>query len=342
VNTHIDASSDAVSLDATGHVRAIERSKATTPSPATKRSILLRQEVDEKGKRKRTMLERRVFARTHGNVFATHRMLHRAGAWAALYTVKIPATIKSSILVPVIIAVVAIGFIISIVQCVIQLRTPPPAPREDGDGGSGGQVEGEEPPAEAVEHDFKRSPEALHKDIYGMGVAALIRDSQRIASGSESAGLRISRMMISLLTLLFAVTLQIFLLVEMKHLVTSVSTNEAQDTYEKYEIWMYGNDKSRMDKIDNGQVRGVPAYFDKTRFDGLTDEMKDSICQVPLSQPTFFIAILLVWTLVCTNELRIAFDVAGALLVTTPTIQSMQDSIKETEQKHDEAVVVVG
>lgn len=311
----------------------------------SKRAGLLRQEGDEVGHQKHhTMLERRRFAKRHGNIFATRRLLQRTGAWARLWTFNgIPTQVTSSTLVPIIIGTILIGFLVTILQCVVSMRqrsARETETHEDGDGGSGGLGEGEQTPA--VEHDFKRSPSALDEDIYGMGVAALIRDMQRVALGSESKGLRVSRMMISLLTLIFTMTLQVFLLVEMKHLVTSVSTNESQDDYEKYEVLMYGNDKSKMTHLSDGQVRGVPSQFNATRFDGLSAEMKDAICQVPLSQPTFFIAILLVWTLVCTHELRNAFDMGGALLLSTPTIADMKESIIETDRKGDEGVIVVG
>lgn len=193
-----------------------------------------------------------------------------------------------------------------------------------------------------MEHDFHHSPEGLDQDIYGMGITALIRDTQRFALGTECFALRLSRLLISLLTMLFTMSLQVFLLVQMKTLVTSASTREAQDTYQKYEVAMYGNDKSRMTAFPHGQLRGKPEWFDGSAFTGLSDEEKDAVCQVPLSQPTFFIALLLVWTLVCFSELRHSFDIAGSLIVATPTIESMKDSLKESEKQGDEAVVVIG
>lgn len=325
-------------VDAIGH----ERHEASSHE----RAALLRQEEDDTANktgsgRHRTMQERRKWARTHGNVFATRRMLGQTMAWSSYYATKVPTTVTSSFLVPIVIAAISIGFLISIAQCIARMRQPSAREVAEGDGGSGGSGE-IDPLAPFVEHEFKRSPQPLEEDIYGMGVAALIRDMQRVAAGSESKGLRISRMLISLLTLIFTMTLQTFLLVEMKLLVTSVSTNEAQDTYEKYEVWMYGNDRSNMTKLPDGEVRGVPGNFDMKKFSGLDDQLKDAICQVPLSQPTFFIAILLVWTLVCTNELRNAFDMAGSLIISTPTIPDMKDSIQETPEQGDEAMICIG
>jgi len=269
-------------------------------------------------------------------------MLHRSIAWANLCTITLPDTVTHSVILPVVLTFLICGCGLTIVQCIAQLRGGSPTDQslaEDGDGGSGGINENTQP---LVERDFHHSPEGLDEDIYGMGIAALIRDSQRFALGTECKGLRASRLMVSLLTMFFTMTLQIFILVQMKTLVTSVSTNQAQDQYQKFEVLMYGNDKSKMTTISNGQVRGNPALFNATLFDTMTDDDKDTICQVPLSQPTFFIGLLLVWTLVCFTELRHSADLVGSIIYSTPTVSSMKDSIQETEELGDEAVIVVG
>jgi len=343
----IDSHGDMIALDGTKDAHALavamkHQADHSLEEAGSKRTGLLSQGQEVGHARHRTMLERRKWARKHGNIFATHRMMRRVFSWTSLYAgVGLPNTVTSSWLVPIIIITLALGFSITIFQCVVRQRSAREAGvPQDGDGGSGTPGQNEAQPN--VEHDFKRSPTSLDEDIYGMGIAALIRDTQRVACGSESRGLRVSRMMISLLTLIFTMTLQVFLLVEMQHLVTSVVTKEAQTTYGEFEVPMYGNDKSKMETMSDGELRGVDSQFDMTRFAGLDDETKDAICQVPLSQPTLFIAILLVWTLVCTNEMRNAFDMAGSLLVSTPTIANMKESIAETEEKNDDAVVVVG
>jgi len=330
-----------------GHILAVDGATSKSGQSlvlqnATERAGLMRQEGDKVVHKHRTMHERRIWAKTHGNLYATHRLLHRTVAWSQLYAFKLPSTLTGSVIIPVISAFLLCGCGLSIFHCVMQLRrgSARDLAGEDGDGGSGGLGEGEG--ASPVEHDFHRSPDPLDEDIYGMGIAALIRDTQRMAMGTECFQLRVTRLLLSMMTLIFTMILQVFLLVQMKILVTSVSTNQAQDTYQKYEIWMYGNDRSRMNQLDDGQVRGKEEFFDPKQFAGLTDDLKDAICQVPLSQPTFFIGILLVWTLVCFSELRHSFDLAGSLVWSTPTIPSMKESIEETEKTGDEAVIVVG
>lgn len=207
---------------------------------------------------------------------------------------------------------------------------------EDGGSGSNSSI------APMVEKDFKRVPEGLEEDLYGMGIASLIRDSQRFAMKTELMSLRLARLAISMLVLVFTMTLQVFLLIEMKVLVTSVSTHEARDVYDKYEVHMYGNNPDHMVTTVNGYHRGTDGNFDIAHFADLDDSVKESACQMPLSQPTFFIGILLVWALVCFAEIRRTFDLGISLVWATPTVSSMRESCEDTPESGDEAVLVVG
>lgn len=201
---------------------------------------------------------------------------------------------------------------------------------------------GSDQPDRFVEKEINCPPEGLDEDIYGMGIAAIIRDMQRFAMKTELRALRMSRLGLSLLTLAFTATLQVFLLCEMKQLVTSVSTLETRTAYDKYEVWMYGNNKSGMTKTENGYYRGVPGNFNISQFATLDDDVKDNACQIPLSQPTFFIGVLLIWTLVIVADMRRVVNLGGALVRYTPTIDSMKDACEDAPDHGDEAVVVVG
>lgn len=244
-------------------------------------------------------------------------------------------------LMPVMIGFVSVGFLISCVIIVLVLRGQPvdvpQAPANSETGGSGGESS-----ALTAEKDVHHSPEGLDEDLYGMGIAALIRDSQRFAQNSELFHLRFSRLMIALLVLLFTMTLQIFLLFEMKVLVTSVSTKEAREAYDEYEVYMYGNNPANMTVTANGYHRGKPENFKIERFDTLPDDLKEDVCQISLSQPTFFMAILICWTLVCAAEMRRSLELAVSLAWSTPTIASMADATVETPESGDEAVLVTG
>jgi hypothetical protein len=208
------------------------------------------------------------------------------------------------------------------------------AGKEQGDSGSSATA------ATAFkEKEFTNIPHGLQEDIYGMGIAAIIRDTQRFAMKTEKYALRASRLSITIMVLVFTMSLQVFLMYEMKHLVTSVSTREARDVYDQYEVVMYNNNVT---KSENGFSRGIDGAFDISRFAKLDDDTKDNACQMPLSQPTFFIGIILIWTLVCVAEIRRAVNLGGSLLWYTPTIASMEHACEDTPETGDEAVIVTG
>jgi len=125
-------------------------------------------------------------------------------------------------------------------------------------------------------------------------------------------------------------------------MVTSVATKDARESYDKYEMWMYGNSSGSTTLTENGYHRGVDGYFDIKRFDTMDQDVKDGVCQLPISQPTFFLCIMLTWSLVCLGELRHSLCIGYSMVVLTPTIASMADSLQETPEDGDEAVIVEG
>lgn len=280
------------------------------------------------------------------NLHSASLLLKRMGVWhGATPAIPIPgvkSTTMNSALVQAVLVFLGVGIILSIVVGCLGASSSAGGDQllaEDERAHRENMNEGGSPD---VEKTFVRRPEGLDEDLYGMGIASLIRDSQRFAMGTEMLGLRLGRLSISLLVLSFTMTLQVFLLYEMKHLVTSVSTHEARETYDKFEIAMYGNSTDSLTLTENGYHRGKDGYFDVSRFKGMPDDEKDSACQMPLSQPTFFIGILLVWTLVCISEVRRTMDLAVSLLFATPTIATMKESVQETPEDGDEAVIVIG
>lgn len=214
---------------------------------------------------------------------------------------------------------------------------------EDEDGVNEGMTQQDVQQAQTrVEREMNRSPEGLDEDIYGMGIAVIIRDSQRLAKNTPLAALRCTRVTISVLVLLFTGTMQVFILFESKHLVTSQSTHETRDIYDQYEIIMYGNTTDGLRVNENGYHRGVDGHFNADNFAKLGDELRDSVCQLPLSQPSFCLGVLLIWTFLCAAEMRGVMGMGAGLLIQTPTIASMADSCRETPESGDEAVLVEG
>jgi len=98
------------------------------------------------------------------------------------------------------------GFVVTICVCIIQLRFDRDGDglndeTEDADGGTGQTTETQG--GSPVERDLKCTPDPLAQDLYGMGIAAIIRDSQRFAQNTEALTLRISRLSISIMVLVF-------------------------------------------------------------------------------------------------------------------------------------------
>jgi len=256
-----------------------------------------------------------------------------------------PKTIYQSNMFITLIIFGGVGLVLSVTASILARMSTQDAgaPEANADSGGSNADSGGSGQTEIYkEKELTSPPEGLDEDIYGMGIASIIRDMQRYAMNTELMALRMSRLSISLLTLAFTAVLQVFLLFEMKHLVVSVSTMETRSAYDKFEVWMYGNDKSKMVTTENGYYRGVPGHFNMSMFATLDDDVKDNACQIPLSQPTFFIGVLLIWTLVIVADMRRVVNLGGALLRQTPTIDSMKDSIVDTPEDGDNAVIVIG
>lgn len=140
--------------------------------------------------------------------------------------------------------------------------------------------------------------------------------------------------------LVLVLILQIYLMAELKALVTSVAVNQIRSVYDRYEIIMYGNDTARMARTANGFHRGREPYFDPQNFEKLDEEDKEQVCQIPLSQPTFFMTLLTIWTFTVVADIRKAIDTWVRIVRITPTIDSMKDSMEQAEGSDEEFVII--
>mmetsp|Transcript_3480 Transcript_3480/g.7034 ORF Transcript_3480/g.7034 Transcript_3480/m.7034 type:complete len:349 (-) Transcript_3480:464-1510(-) len=176
------------------------------------------------------------------------------------------------------------------------------------------------------EHDHvKPDPESLSEDLYGAGIAALLRDSLSISQG-KSPLLRISRISITTVLLFLTIVLQAFLVWEFKRLVTAYAVHEAREAYDKFETTMY---EGHTTQTVNGYRRGIEGHFNPDRFADLTVKEKRGICQIPLSQPWFFGCILAIWSFTVMNDVRKILSLADLLILQTPTISSLQGMLKK-------------
>eukprot|EP00913_Durusdinium_trenchii_P011657 g10948.t1 len=190
--------------------------------------------------------------------------------------------------------------------------------------------------------------EALGQDVYGAGIAALVRDSYSLVEGKGEMTLRVSRLASSFLLMAFVVFLQIFLISQMQALVASRAVTEIRQIYGRYEFVMYGADVTHNYLTPNGFPRGLDKrYFDATlglkgkelnvalrralpalraNFARLTDDEKDLACAIPFSQLQILVPILFIWTLTIVADLRRCGDLFVRLILATPTITSMKET----------------
>ncbi|CAJ1334435.1 unnamed protein product [Effrenium voratum] len=183
-------------------------------------------------------------------------------------------------------------------------------------------------------------PEALEEDLYGLAIASIVRDSRSYCKGYSTAGLMLARMGVSVMILVLTLVLQVYLMASLKALVTSVAVNQIRTVYDQYEIIMYGNDTSRMARTANGFHRGRDPYFNPKNFELLDEEQKEQVCQIPLSQPTFFMTLLTIWTFTVVADMRKTFDMWIRVAKVTPTVESMKNSMEPVEGS--EEMVIVG
>ncbi|CAJ1342000.1 unnamed protein product [Effrenium voratum] len=186
----------------------------------------------------------------------------------------------------------------------------------------------------------EREPENLDEDVYGAGVATLVRDAYSCVEGKGDIILRVSRLSSSLLLMVFVISLQVFVILQMQALVASRAVTEIRQIYGRYEFVMYGADMAHVYLTPNGFPRGVDKqYFDAANFGRLTEDEQATACRIPFSQPKLLLPILFIWTLSIVADLRRCGDLFVRLILATPTITSMRDAVVEGE---GECEIVVG
>eukprot|EP00928_Gymnodinium_smaydae_P037991 TRINITY_DN26300_c0_g1_i1.p1 TRINITY_DN26300_c0_g1~~TRINITY_DN26300_c0_g1_i1.p1 ORF type:complete len:522 (-),score=100.46 TRINITY_DN26300_c0_g1_i1:113-1678(-) len=236
-------------------------------------------------------------------------------------------------LFPVLLGAILSFFLLGIIALGAYRPSAPPA-AEGGEGGEGEALAG-------GGDIIKEEAQPLEEDLYGIAIASLVRDTKVISQNTPTKMLRISRVLSTILLVCFCVTLQIFLLQQLKFLVSAVSVTEIRALYSKYEVIMYGNNTDNLFKTPNGFWRGIPKHFNASLFELVSEEDKEQVCRIPLSQPTFLMCLLLIWAFTVTADVRGCCELAFKLVWTTPTVASMEESTEDREEEQD-GVTVVG
>lgn len=173
----------------------------------------------------------------------------------------------------------------------------------------------------------KCGPEPLEEDAYGLAIESLVHNTALIASGTGSKSHWLSRLALTQGILFMNMALQMYLLQLILRLCASVSVHNIREAYDNYEFHMYGRQESHTFLTANGKHRGLGEFFDPRNFATLPEDLKHSVCNIPFSQPVFFIVVIFIWTLVCVKEIKTVCDTYRALIVNTERCDSMSQAL---------------
>jgi hypothetical protein len=173
---------------------------------------------------------------------------------------------------------------------------------------------------------------SLTRDTYFMGV-----------EGASTA--RIIRVCVSLFLLSLTIFIQAFLLAMVTKYVAARSVSDIRAAYDTFEVTMYGKEHTTL--TVNGKHRGIPAFeppLDEAmkRLNTLTPTQRDDACRIPLSQPTFFGLVLLVWTLTCLAELRKAVNLQMQILMLEKVSSMKYAIIREFYDASESEGIITG
>lgn len=185
-------------------------------------------------------------------------------------------------------------------------------------GGLVSQVEDEDEAAAPI---YILRNQKLQEDVYGYVCCSIIRDVAILVGKAGSLDVRIARLGYSLFLLAFNIGVQVLFVTNLKRFVIRGSVRDIRRDYDTYQTSMYGQCE-----WSSGFPRGVQGTFQAWKFDTLQPELQERICQVPLSQPTFFALALFVWSLTCFGEVQTAVYAAKRFLQ-LPTMSSMKQAL---------------
>jgi len=169
--------------------------------------------------------------------------------------------------------------------------------------------------------------ECSGEDIYGFALVSLVREASHISRKEGALAHRVLHIAVAILLLFANIALQAFLLAETWKFLDAKAVVAVRGAYDKYELGMYGGMESNTYLDKHYEHRGRPRFFELANFDMLSKELKDQICGIPFAEPTLYLAVVLLWSLSCTAEIKKAVDLFLALVVYTPTVPTMAQAL---------------
>jgi len=180
-------------------------------------------------------------------------------------------------------------------------------------------------------------------DIYGAAVSSLICDTNALALGRhcETNSIRAFRVIISFTGCWLHMGLQTYLLYMTSSVISTSVITKFRKTYSIYELHMYGDNMNATYMTRPNYHRGHPEHFDPTRFATLDDVIQHTICQMPMANDVFFLAIIFAWTLSCIVDVRKSSQMFHAFIVRMPCVPTVSQSVKHFVRDHDEPEVAI-
>lgn len=194
-------------------------------------------------------------------------------------------------------------------------------------------------PAENVQIQWPN--EVLDPDTFGLAISTLVRDLHLIARKKGSRANRIGGLLTTFFLLFSCISIQIYLLSQVKHFVSAKSVHDIRRTYDDFENVMYDGHTYVYRDLPIVERRGIGGpfgpYFNVSAFNRYSRSEQDRVCHIPMSQPYFLGAVLLVWTIVCFADLRKALQLFEFLIIQVETCDSMAHAMREDVDSDDEA-----
>jgi len=179
------------------------------------------------------------------------------------------------------------------------------------------------------EDDIALKNDPVEEDTYGFMIASVVRDLHWLTKGTEVRHLRIARLTSSFCLMLFTLGLQTFLLHFVRTMLTARSVHDIRHIYSEYEKFMYPDHTTTLHHAGITYYRGIPGYRDDKRFEELDGDIREEVCEIPLSQPVFLGTVLLVWSMTCVVQLKQTVARLKQTVILPPTVKSMQFATKK-------------
>jgi hypothetical protein len=132
--------------------------------------------------------------------------------------------------------------------------------------------------------------------------------------------------------------LQMYMIYFVRQLMTSKAVNSIRHVYSLYEKAMYPNHTTIVFRGGVGYHRGVDGFLVSANFDLLSDDDKEQICEIPLSEPYFLFAVLLIWTMTCMEQIRSTEIRFRSMIWETKTVTKMSEGVRGDEDSKKQLI----